>query len=50
MDAYRIEDWNRLYRHTANLSYVNLATLRMMYYKQSEHLLAHIAKLVKRES
>ena len=50
MDALKIEDWNRLYRHTADLSYVDLATSRMMYYEQSEHLLAHIAKLVKRES
>ena len=27
MDALKIEDWNRLYRHTADLSYVDLATL-----------------------
>ena len=50
MDALKIEDWNRLYRHTADLSYVDLATSRMMYHKQSAHLLAHIAKLVERES
>jgi hypothetical protein len=50
MDALKIEDWNRLYRHTADLSYVDLATSRMMYHKQYAHHLAHIAKLVERES
>ena len=50
MDALKIEDWNRLYRHTADLSYVDLATSRVMYHKQSAHHLAHIAILVERES